>query len=230
MKIDKAYYWIELGFICKYPYPEPKTELSFSSYGKSKEEKRKKGKNLTLTGRVAGGQIRTSGVTFGSSGDAKEAPRYGKRTLILPPSHFFVPREVPKFPQRGALEPLGVYPGASKNKPGSLWGGPWGLPGDLWGWGPRANPQRLQGTSLGNSRGSNFHTTKKWDGGSKKKPFCFALWEPGTGFWEAAAGVLRNCQRAFKKLLSGLEAFIGFSNREKVALPNPESSFSKRLR
>ena len=43
--------------------------------------------------------------------------------FLLPPSHFFVPREVPRFPQRGALEPLERCPGTSGEVPWGLWRG-----------------------------------------------------------------------------------------------------------
>ena len=48
--------------------------------------------------------------------------KWSKIKIVLPPSHFVVPREVPRFPQRGALEPLERCPGATGEVPWSLWG------------------------------------------------------------------------------------------------------------
>jgi hypothetical protein len=125
--------------------------------------------------------------------DAHKTPRawfmFCRNNNILPPSHFFVPRVVPKFPQIGSLEPRAGYPKTEKKKLGASRG----FPGDLWGsffipTGPRASspkrlpgnpreapsfcccnlwvsPQRLQGTSLGNL--GTTRGTKKWDGGSR---------------------------------------------------------------
>jgi hypothetical protein len=41
-------------------------------------------------------------------------------TILLPPSHFCVPREFVKVPLKGAQEPLGIDPRTSKDLPGSL--------------------------------------------------------------------------------------------------------------
>ena len=39
---------------------------------------------------------------------------------VLPPSHFFTPREVAKFHQSSAREPLRIDPGTSEEIPGNL--------------------------------------------------------------------------------------------------------------
>jgi membrane protease YdiL (CAAX protease family) len=49
------------------------------------------------------------------------------KEILLPPSHFFVPRVVPEFPHSGALGPLRVYSKNAKIKPKSLSG----VPGNL---------------------------------------------------------------------------------------------------